>query len=221
MDPREALRQDPATEVPLELSLHVRQGGACYEFDLVANKPFRYVRPVLLPAGGDPLRARQRTMVTLTPPEPRERYPVLYMNDGTNLFFPEEAFPGRDWTVDSTMDMLVSMRLVDKTIVVGVHAGQGVARGLRLCWVCLSSTLGWRDYLLERGLTESKRPARFNLDSGWPGDNDEVTVAMAVALKHRGWVYGQDLLHLGYPEAKHEEPAWADRLPIPFQFLLG
>jgi enterochelin esterase-like enzyme len=297
------------------------QGGACCEFDLVANVPFRYVRPVLRPESGDPIRARQRTMVTLTPPSPRElypsffasaqgtitpvlevpsaildrdhvvriylppgyeenalkRYPVLYMHDGTNLFFPEEAFLGREWTVDETMDVLDSMSLIDKTIVVGVHAGKDVREDeytrpgyeaygrslveelkpyvdqhLRtlpgphrtsvmgsslggvlsffLAWEwpevfgsagCLSSTFGWRDDLLERVLTEPKRPARFYLDSGWPGDNYEVTVAMAVALKHRGWTYGLDLLHLGFPGAKHEEPAWAERLPIPFQWLVG
>ena len=295
--------------------------GTWWEFDLVASKPFRYVRPVLVPHGGAIVPARQRTLVTLTSPRPRQlfpsffastqgtitpvleipsqilprdhvvriylppgyeenhlkRYPVLYMHDGTNLFFPEEAFLGREWTVDETMDKLDAMSLIDKTIVVGVHAGKDVREdeytrpgyeaygralveelkpyvdehlrtlpgprrtsvmgsslggvlSFYLAWEypevfgaagCLSSTFGWRDDLLERVLTEPRRPARFYLDSGWPGDNYEVTVAMAAALKHRGWVYGQDLLHLGFPDAKHEEPAWADRLPIPFQFLVG
>ena len=34
------------------------------------------------------------------------RFPVLYMHDGQNLFFPEEAFAGNEWQVDETMDRL-------------------------------------------------------------------------------------------------------------------
>jgi hypothetical protein len=30
---------------------------------------------------------------------------------------------------------------------------------------------------------------------------------------------GQDLLYLAYPEAKHEEDAWAGRCHVPFQFF--
>ena len=29
-----------------------------------------------------------------------KRYPVLYMHDAKNLFFPEEAFSGTDWEID-------------------------------------------------------------------------------------------------------------------------
>jgi len=34
------------------------------------------------------------------------RYPIAYMQDGQNLFFPEEAFQGRDWQVDETSHIL-------------------------------------------------------------------------------------------------------------------
>jgi predicted alpha/beta superfamily hydrolase len=47
-------------------------------------------------------------------------YPVLYMQDGQNLFFPEEAFGGNEWQVDETMDRLDRMNAVRKAIVVGV-----------------------------------------------------------------------------------------------------
>ena len=36
--------------------------------------------------------------------------------------------------------------------------------------------------LIERVLTEPKRTAKFYLDSGWPGDNYEVNLAMAMAF---------------------------------------
>lgn len=48
------------------------------------------------------------------------RYPVLYMHDGNNLFFPEESFAGAEWRVDETMDRLDGMNALRKTIVVGV-----------------------------------------------------------------------------------------------------
>ncbi len=47
-------------------------------------------------------------------------YPVLYMQDGKNLFFPDEAFGGKEWQVDETMDRLDRMNAVRKVIVVGV-----------------------------------------------------------------------------------------------------
>src|SRR5262249_28110405 len=60
--------------------------------------------------------------------------------------------------------------------------------------VCMSSTFSHRDDLLERVLSEPQRDVVFYLDSGWPGDNYEVTLAMATALISRGWRYGHNLL---------------------------
>lgn len=56
-----------------------------------------------------------------------KRFPVIYMHDGKNLFFPEEAFLGKEWQVDETLDVLSCMNLIDQTIVVGVHAGDRMA----------------------------------------------------------------------------------------------
>jgi predicted alpha/beta superfamily hydrolase len=50
-----------------------------------------------------------------------KRYPVLYMHDGNNLFFPQEAFLGSEWRVDETMDRLDSMNIIDDVIAVGVY----------------------------------------------------------------------------------------------------
>ena len=50
-----------------------------------------------------------------------ERYPVLYMQDGQNLFFAKEAFGGVHWMVEETMRVLEQMNLVRKAIVVGVY----------------------------------------------------------------------------------------------------
>ena len=47
---------------------------------------------------------------------------------------------------------------------------------------CMSSTFAYRNDLIDRVLSEPKRDTKFYLDSGWPGDNYEVTLAMAMAL---------------------------------------
>ncbi|HEY9842992.1 MAG: alpha/beta hydrolase [Candidatus Sericytochromatia bacterium] len=53
------------------------------------------------------------------------RYPVLYMHDGNNLFFPELAFGGMPWHVDRTLDRLIALKLVQPMIVVGIHNTMG------------------------------------------------------------------------------------------------
>jgi len=53
---------------------------------------------------------------------PLKRYPVLYMHDGTNLFFPHEAFMGQQWRVGGTMDLLNGLSVIERIIVVGLHA---------------------------------------------------------------------------------------------------
>ena len=86
---------------------------------------------------------------------------------------------------------------------------------------CLSSTFTFRDDLLKRVSTERKRKIKIYLDSGWPGDNYEATRSMRDRLIWRGYRPGSELLYLAFPEAKHDENAWAARSPIPFQFLFG
>jgi predicted alpha/beta superfamily hydrolase len=86
---------------------------------------------------------------------------------------------------------------------------------------CMSSTFSHKNDLLGRVLSEPKRKIGFYLDSGWPGDNYEVTVAMALALVSRGWRYGRDLLYLCFPHAAHDEKAWGMRLHLPMQLFTG
>ena len=203
------------------------------------------------------------------------RYPVIYMQDGQNLFFPEEAFLGAEWKVDETSQTLRAMRAVEDFVVVGIHSGdrmrdytepgyEAYARALaeeivpevqrrlrvgrqrrhRSVWgsslggvvsfytvwqhpdvfgtaVCMSSTFAHKNTLIDRVLDEPVRDVAFYLDSGWPGDNYEVTLAMATALVSRGWRYGHNLLHFSFPAAEHNEAAWGMRLHLPMQFLNG
>jgi len=214
-----------------------------------------------LPAGyeGNPLRS----------------YPVVYMQDGKNLFFPEEAFLGHDWKVDSAVSLLDTMNAIDKVVVVGVYSGdrmreytppgyeayaRAVVREVKpevdrhfrvltsphetgvigsslggvvsfyMAWehpevfgyaACMSSTFSHQDDLIERVLAEPKRDSKFYLDSGWPGDNFEVTLAMAMALGRRGYRVREDFLHLVFPRESHDEAAWGRRLHLPLQLGLG
>ena len=86
---------------------------------------------------------------------------------------------------------------------------------------CLSSTFTYRDDLLERVSADPKRKIKIYLDSGWPGDNYEATRSMRDRLIWKGYNVGSELFYLAFPEAKHDEKAWAARSPIPFQFLFG
>ncbi len=220
----------------------------------------------------------QRARVYLPPgyhENPLKRFPVLYMQDGKNLFFPDEAFLGQDWRVDESLSLLNQMNAVRRVIVVGIYSfererdytlpgyfayGQSVAGEVKpeidrlfrtrpgrettgvigsslggvvsffQAWqwpevfgfaACLSSTFSHRDDLIDRVLEEPKRDARIYLDSGWPGDNFEVTMAMAMALQQRGYVYGRDFVHFAFPRAPHNEIAWGARLHLPLQLFGG
>ena len=86
---------------------------------------------------------------------------------------------------------------------------------------CMSSTFTYQDDLMQRVETEPKRHVKFYLDSGWPGDNYEVTRSMRDLLVRRGFRYGEDLLYFAFPEARHNETFWAPRSHIPFQWFFG
>jgi predicted alpha/beta superfamily hydrolase len=226
------------------------------------------------------LRRAHRARIYL-PPGYKENtlahYPVALLQDGQNLFFPEEAFAGTDWRVGSTHWLLRSMGVVEDIILVGLYSGEAermheytkpgyesygrsvveevipqlegqlrILRGRRyrsvwgsslggvvsfyMVWqypetfgaaVCMSSTFSHKDDLLERVLTEAPRDVAFYLDSGWPGDNCETTIGMAMALISRGWRWGHNLLHLVFPHAAHSEHHWGLRLHVPLQMIAG
>jgi len=53
---------------------------------------------------------------------PQARFPVLYMQDGQNLFDPRTAFvPGGDWRLGETVDATIARGKLAPLIVVGVH----------------------------------------------------------------------------------------------------
>jgi len=55
------------------------------------------------------------------------RYPVLYLQDGQNLFDPATAFLGNDWHADTTADDLIRQGRIEPLLVVGIY-NTGVRR---------------------------------------------------------------------------------------------
>lgn len=54
-----------------------------------------------------------------------KRYPVLYLNDGQNLFEPSTSFTGVEWQVDETADRLIREGVISPMIIVGIdNAGK-------------------------------------------------------------------------------------------------
>jgi enterochelin esterase-like enzyme len=95
-DAAEVVRAESATG---DLRLHVFQSRIF--------KNTRYLR-VWLPPGYD------------DPANQERRYPVLYLNDGQNLFEPSIAFGGVEWQVDETADRLIREGVVQPLIIVGM-----------------------------------------------------------------------------------------------------
>jgi len=67
----------------------------------------RFLRVWLPPGYDDPENAGRR-------------YPVLYLNDGQNLFEAETSFTGVEWQVDETADRLIHEGAIPPMIIVGI-----------------------------------------------------------------------------------------------------
>jgi hypothetical protein len=52
--------------------------------------------------------------------DPSQRFPVVYMQDGQNLFDPHYAFTGIPWGIDRTMLRLIQQNKIREALVVGV-----------------------------------------------------------------------------------------------------
>lgn len=73
-------------------------------------------------------------------------YPVLYMNDGQNLFNADDSMTGREWTMDETMDSLISFGDIPPMIVVGIDTPSYADRG--------NEYLPWKDKYLKPVIEE-------------------------------------------------------------------
>ncbi len=91
-------RQPEAVEV---------QGNLCY----LRKFPSKYL-------------GNARDLVIWLPPDyhlqPQARYPVIYAQDGQNLFNPATAFAGVAWRLDETAESLLQRQLIHPCIIVGL-----------------------------------------------------------------------------------------------------
>lgn len=66
-----------------------------------------------------------RDVIVYLPPSydsSNARYPVIYLNDGQNLFDGATSFiAGKEWRVDETVETLIAARKIEPLIVVGVY----------------------------------------------------------------------------------------------------
>jgi predicted alpha/beta superfamily hydrolase len=66
----------------------------------------------------------RRDIIVYVPPDYAEsgaRYPVLYMQDGQNLFDPATAFCGQEWGADITADEMIARGEIEPLIIVGIY----------------------------------------------------------------------------------------------------
>ena len=67
----------------------------------------------------------ERTLAVYLPPgydqNPDARYPVLYMQDGQNLFDTATSFAGVEWNADETAEKLIKEGKINPVIIVGIY----------------------------------------------------------------------------------------------------
>jgi predicted alpha/beta superfamily hydrolase len=66
----------------------------------------------------------RRDLIVYVPPgyaETNRRHPVLYLQDGQNLFDPATAFCGQDWKADVTADEMIGRGEIEPPLIVGIY----------------------------------------------------------------------------------------------------
>jgi predicted alpha/beta superfamily hydrolase len=109
----EEIRQIESSASPGVIRVEAATGDLrLHEFRSRVFSNTRFLRVWLPPGYDDPKNAGRR-------------YPVLYLNDGQNLFEPSTSFTGVDWQVDETGDRLIREGAVPPMILVGIdNAGR-------------------------------------------------------------------------------------------------
>jgi predicted alpha/beta superfamily hydrolase len=88
----------------------------------------------------------------------------------------------------------------------------------------MSPAMRWNDHAVIRMVEEGKLPpSRIHLDAGGQEGRGMVSDARRLrkTLVACGWQEGLDLQYVEDPQAGHNEPAWAERLPDALRFLLS
>jgi predicted alpha/beta superfamily hydrolase len=105
-------------------SILVLLGSACSKH----SEP-RQLRPdiVLHRNFHSQILSQDTSLIVYLPPgyfsDRSRRYPVLYMQDGENLFDPSTSFfPGMEWDLDEIADRLIASKDIEPLIIVGIYS---------------------------------------------------------------------------------------------------
>jgi predicted alpha/beta superfamily hydrolase len=129
-------------------------------------------------------------------------YPVLYLNDGQNLFDRTTAFAGVEWQVDETADRLIRQELIPPLIVVGIDNAQSDRIKEYLPYrsfhppVLRPQGKRYPGFLMEEVmpfLHERYRIARGPENTGMGGSSLGALISLYVVIERPG-VFGQVLL---------------------------
>jgi predicted alpha/beta superfamily hydrolase len=172
----------------------IRAGGATgdlrlHEFRSRIFKNTRFLR-VWLPPGYDDSENRER------------HYPVLYLNDGQNLFESSTAFGGVEWGVDETADCMIRAGVVHPLIIVGLdNTGKDRLREYmphRSMHPMMLRVLGrhYPDFLIKEVMPfveNTYRVATSPENTGLGGSSLGALIALYTAIRRPG-VFGRLLL---------------------------
>lgn len=130
------------------------------------------------------------------------RYPVLYLNDGQNLFERATAYTGVEWGVDETADRLIRQEEVPPLLVVGIDNAQNDRMKEYIPYRSLQPRILWprgRDYpefLIREVIpfvTQRYRIARGPENTGLGGSSLGALISLYTAMRRPG-VFGRLLL---------------------------
>ena len=108
-------------------------GSANESYNTKLNEPRRAReegRLCLHPRFASKFLSTRRDLIIYLPPNyfaSDQRYPVLYLQDGQNLFDPATAFYGQEWRADKTADSMIDKGEIEPPIIVGIY-NTGVRR---------------------------------------------------------------------------------------------
>lgn len=211
------------------------------------------------------------------------RYPVIYMQDGQNVFDPVTSTLGVDWSADEIADSLIRNGKIEKIIIVAItntrHRYQEYTRGdttdaymeytakvIKPMIDSLYRTKPEREFTAVAGssagglisfrtaweydnifskvaaispafkiynidyvtpvleYTGVKKDLLIYIDNGGLGLEERLQPGideMIPALQSKGFVNGKDLFWKKFPDAMHNEQAWAERFHIPLELFFG
>jgi predicted alpha/beta superfamily hydrolase len=129
-------------------------------------------------------------------------YPVLYLNDGQNLFEPSTSFTGVEWQVDETAERLIREGQIAPMIVVGIdNAGKDRLREY-MPYRSLNPTMlrvqgnRYPNFLIKEVMPFISRMYRIASgpeNTGLGGSSLGALISLYTAASHPGW-FGRLLL---------------------------